>query len=184
MLARCFLALLTVVMLQVSARASILLFLDDVDDYRFVRDVVETEPVKAEGRELQRLAALVLKMDRPAIAKLLGAATPKPPKAFAMPLAEQRAIGLSGLRRTDDERPDEHFINFHPVGDFAGVEVYYGRTETASEPIAVRFYLRCDGTFERLHADNSAKRLAWEWERLLKLAKEIERDKTPETSDQ
>lgn len=172
LLARCLIGLLTLVMLPVpAARASILIFLDDVDDYRFVRDVVESEPVKAEGRELTRLGAIVLKLDRPAIARLLGAATPKPPKAFAMPLAEARAIGLSGLRATSDERPDEHFINFHPLGDYAAVEVYYGRTEIANEPIAVRFYLRCDDTFERLHKDNADKRLAWEWERLLKLAK-------------
>lgn len=168
------LAMLILAALQVPAQGSILIFLDDIDDYRFVRDVVEQEPVKAQGRELKVLGERLLKLERPALHKLLGAPVPKPPKAYALPLAEQRAIGLSGLRRTDDDRPDEHYINFHPIGDYAAVEVYYGRTETGNEPVAVRFYLRCDDDFARLNADNLDRRLTWEWERLAKLGKFLE----------
>jgi hypothetical protein len=171
MVSRGLIAVLILAALGAPVWGSILIFLDDVDDYRFVGKVVETEPVKAQARELKALGERLMKLQRPALKKLLGAPGVKPPKAFAMPLAEQRAIGLSGLRRTDDERPDEHFINFHPVGDYAAVEVYYGRTPSGDEPVAVRFYLRADDAFPRLNADNADKRLAWEWERIAKLTK-------------
>lgn len=177
MLRRSVLAMLLLVAFHVPARGGILLFLDDIDDHRFVNEVTSAEAVKAQGRVLKQLADEVLRFERPAIEKWLGAPAIKPPKAFAMPLAEQRGIGLSGLRRTDDDRPDEHFICFHPIGDYAAIEVYYGRTASGNEPIAVRIYLRVDKNFVRLNRDNFDERLAWEWERIAKLEKFL--DKKP-----
>jgi hypothetical protein len=174
---RFFLATLLVACLALPASASILLYLDDIDDFSFVSKVVEKEPVKAQGRQLKTLGDRLLKLKRPEIVKLLGGAGVQPPKGYAMPLAEGRAIGLSGLRRVDDERPDEHFIQFHAVGDYAAVQVFYGRTESGDDPVAVRFYLRVDDKFERLNEKNFDKRLAWEWERINKLVKFLDEEK-------
>jgi hypothetical protein len=171
---QCLPAILVLLLFALPAKASILLFLDDLDEQKAASKVAEQEPVKAEGRQLKALGEKLLKLKRPEIVKLLGGAGVQPPKAYAMPLAEGRAIGLSGLRRADDDRPDEHFIQFHAIGDYAAVQVFYARTESGDDPVAVRFYLRVDDKFERLNDENFGKRLAWEWEGINKLTKYLD----------
>lgn len=174
MLRSCLLAFLAAGVLVTEASAVIVLYLDDVDDARIINAVVDTDKVKESRKEVQELGKPLMKLNREALAAVLGKPAAKPAKTYAMPVGEIRALALSGVRKANDNRPDSDFVSFHPVGDFAAVEVYHSRyNQDGDIPLAVRIYLKIDKTFPKLTKDNLDQRLAWEQERLKKLAEHI-----------
>jgi hypothetical protein len=166
------------------ARASSLVYLDEFDDYRVFKPLENNDQVQKQRKELDGLRETLLKLDRAEIEKLVGPADKKPAKTYAMPISEERSVVISGLRAASDKRPDSDFVAFHPVGDEAAVEVYYGRGENGNKPFAVRFYLKTDDRFtkltpDKLGADAITVRLAWEEKGLKKLAEAIRRKDQP-----
>jgi hypothetical protein len=66
---------------------------------------------------------------------------------YAMPVAQARGFMVSGIRSVDETSNKDHAA-FYPVGDFAGIEVWYGihgRT-----PQFALLYFKVDGTFPKL----------------------------------
>jgi hypothetical protein len=162
-------ALVILGFLAADARAIIKIYLDQIDDARTVNAVSSAEKVNPTRQQLQSLHDRLMKLKKPDLIALLGQPADKAAKSYALPVAELRGIALPGLRSADDHRPDSDFVSFHPVGDFAGVEVYYSRHKEGDTPLAVIIYLKVDPAFPKLAADNLDQRLAWETERLKKL---------------
>lgn len=178
MIRSCLLAFIAVGVLVTEASAIIVMYLDDVDDARIINAVADTDKVKESRKDVQELGRLLMKLNRVTLTALLGKPAAKPAKTYAMPVGEIRGLALSGVRRADDKRPDSDFVSFHPIGDFAAVEVYYSRyNQDGDTPLAVRIYLKVDKTFPKLTKDNLDQRLAWEQERLKKLTEHISKSK-------
>lgn len=154
--------------------ASGVAYLDQFDDPEIINAIADVEQVQEFREKLQGLADRLLKLDQVSLAAILGKSGEKPSKTFAMPLGETRNIVLSGTRSADDRRPDEDFVRFHPVSDFAAVEFYYSRQKTAGDaPLAMRIYLKVDKTFPKLTKDNLDQRMDWDRLQLRKLVKQI-----------
>jgi hypothetical protein len=169
----CILALLAVGILITGASATVLVYLDEIDDMEIIKAVADAEKVKESRRELQELRDELLKLKRPSLDALLGKPKEKPAKVYAMPIAETKSVALPGLRAADDKRPDSDFVSYHPLGEFAAVEVFYSRNQAGDTPIAIRFYLKVDKTFPKLTKDNLDQRLVWEQGQLRKLGEHI-----------
>ena len=167
------LVLVVVGILTADVRAIVVIYLDEIDGARTVSAVAGNEKVIASCKEINVLHQRLLKLKKPALIALLGKPVEKPAKTFALPVAERHGIALPGLRDAADNRPDSDFVTFHPIGDYAAVEVYYARDKEGDTPIVVVFYLKIDPAFPKLTADNLDRRLAWENERLKKLAERI-----------
>lgn len=150
--------------LVTSARAVIFFSLDDeFDDAWLVLSVRENEAVNAFRRSLDRAEAALRCRTQPEIEKLLGRSCKKPRKTYAMPVAQARRVGISGLRATGSKDHQE----FYPIQDFAGLEVYY----VNDSPLAVFFFLKPDEHFSKLTGKNLAKRLDWDREQFTKLVR-------------
>ena len=168
------LAFIAVGVLVTDASAGIDLYLDEFDDVRIVNATANVDSVKVSRKELLELGNQLLKLKRPDLESLLGKSVEKPAKTYAMPVGETKNVSLPGAFAANDNRPEKDMVSFHPLGDFAAVEVYYSRNNQAGDtPLAVRFYLKVDKTFPKLTKDNLDQRLAWEQGRLKKLAEHI-----------
>jgi hypothetical protein len=168
------LAFIAAGLLVTEASAVVKFYLDEIDDARIINAVADTVKVKESRKEIQQLEKHLPKLDRVALAAVLGKPAQKPAKTYAMPVGEIRGLALSGLRLAGDDRPDSDFVSFHPVGDFAAVEAYYSRyNQDGPNPLAIRIYLKVDKGFPKLTKDNLDQRLAWEQVRLRKLVEHI-----------
>ncbi len=131
-----------------SARAVIILFLDDkVDDRELVDAVSGQKPVKEFAAELEAFVQTITDNKRDRIEKLLGKPSRKLDKDYAMPVAQPRAFSISGLRYGDEKKNKNH-TEFYPVGDFAGVEVWYGID--GESPSFALLYFKVDKAFPKL----------------------------------
>jgi hypothetical protein len=174
MLRSCLVTVLGLVIPVSEASAIIVAYLDEFDDPETINAVADVEQIKRCRAETQKLASQLQKLEPATLEALLGKPGKKQRKTYAMPLGETRSIALSGLREVNDKRPDEDFVSFHPVGDFAAVEFYYSRQRKPNDaPLAARIYLKVDDTFPKLTKDNLDQRLAWERTQLEKLVKHI-----------
>jgi hypothetical protein len=168
------LAFLAVGLLVTEASAIIELYLDPIDDAQIINAVANADKVKESRKEVQELGKHLMKLDRVALAAVLAKPAAKPVKTYAMPVGEMRGLALSGLRKTDDNRPDSDFVSFHPVGDFAAVEAYFSRyNQDGNTPLAIRIYLKVDKAFPKLTKGNLDQRLAWEQRQIRKLVEHI-----------
>ena len=168
------LAFIAVGLLVTEASASSDVFLDEFDDIRILHAVDDAQEVKESRQELQELGKRLLKLDRVALSSLLGKPAEKSAKTYAMPVGETRNICIPGIRKAGDNRPDEDFVSFHSVGDFAAVEAYYSRfNQDGDTPFAVRIYLKVNKAFPKLTKDNLDQRLAWDQGQFRKLVEHI-----------
>jgi hypothetical protein len=167
------LALIAVALLTSQARAAILMYLDEIDDVRVLNAVSDNPRVKAARQALQQVEDELMLLPRAELESLLGKRIVKPAKTYAMPIAEERSILLSGLHDAADHREHTDFIDFYPVGDFAAVQAFYSRQQPDGKPIALRFYLKVDEMFPKLAPDNLDRRLAWEQAQFGRVAKHV-----------
>lgn len=166
------LAALSVLLLVANAQASIFLLLtDEVDDGDIVQRVREDADVKALAKDFDTLRRQLYPLKERDFEVLFGKPARKPAKTFAMPVAEPRALMLSGLHYANPKDNKDH-TEFYAIGDFAGMEVYYHIDGVT--PQVILFYLRVDKDFPKLTKDNLTKRVAWERERLRRLPRVIE----------
>jgi hypothetical protein len=100
------------------------------------------------------------------IEAMFGKPRPKADRTFAMPVAQPRGFGMSGLRHVDEKLNKDH-KEFYLVGTFAALEIYYSLDGVSPNVILLHF--RVDDTFPRLTKDNLRERLRWEQERWQKL---------------
>lgn len=174
MLRSCLFAILCFGVVVSEASAIVVMYLDEFDDAQILNAVAEVEQVKEQQEKLKSLADRLLKLDKASLTAVLGKPGEKRRKTYALPLGEIRGIALSGIRDANDKRPDEDFVSFYPVGDFAAVEFYYSRQKKEGDtPLAMRIYLKVDKSFPKLTKDNLDQRLAWDRSQLRKLVKQI-----------
>src|SRR5262249_45186653 len=129
-------------------RAVIFLMIHDpVDDHFLVDAVSGQKPVKEFAAEIRALEQTLTANKRGTIEKLFGKPAKKPEKDFAMPVAQPRMFGISGIRSADEKKNKDH-TEFHPVGDFAGIEVWYGID--GETPSFALLYFKVDKTFPKL----------------------------------
>jgi hypothetical protein len=159
--------------LATEARGVVHLFLqDECDDRDAIWVVREAPAVKQFRRQMDAFTDRLRPLKEQDITALFGKPTPKPAKAFAMPVAQPRVLALSGLRYADEKKNKDH-TEFYIVGDFAAIEVYYQLDGVS--PAAILLYFRADEKFPKLTKNNLDRRLEWEQERLGKLIEFFER---------
>jgi hypothetical protein len=130
------------------SRAVIIENIDDrVDDSNLVDAVSGQKAVKAFAAEITALRKTLLSMNKEKIEELLGKPGPKPAKDYAIPVPQPRAFAMSGKRYADEKLNKDHTA-FYPVGDFAGIEVWYGID--GRSPQFAALYFKVDDAFPRL----------------------------------
>lgn len=142
------LSLILLAVVGSSARAIIILRIDDpVDDSDLVDAVSGQKPVKEFAAEIWAFEQTITANNCDKIEKLLGKPAKKPGKDYAIPVAQHRLFGISGLHYAD-KKLNKHHTEFYPVGDFAGIEVWYG-IDGQTPQFAV-LYFKVDKTFPKL----------------------------------
>jgi hypothetical protein len=150
-------------------------FQDDFDDSSLVSAVSEQEPVKKFNEEINSFQKTLWPCKEKEIEKFLGKPVARPEKTYAMPVAEARAVLMSGIRYSEKKMNKNH-IAFYPIDDFAGLDVWYGMD--GESPEFAILYFKVDKTFPKLTATNIDQRLSWDRQRFDKLVKYVEKRKS------
>lgn len=147
----------------------IVLLDDEFDDGRVVRAISSNAEVQILGQELRKFEERLLLLKERDFLAVFGKPTTKPIKTYAMPCCQARSLGLSGIRYAEAKMNKDH-TDFHQIGDFAAIEVWYqinGKT-----PAAIVFYFRVNAGFTKLTAEKVLKqRLAWDKEAFQKMVR-------------
>lgn len=156
-----------------SSALSIIMILDDEFDNRHILlSLRNDKAVKAFNEKITALADRLNRLKERDIVALFGKPIAQPANTFAMPVAQPRGFGLSGLRYADEKKNKDH-VEFYEVGTCAGLKVYYSLDGVS--PDVIIFYLRVDDSFPRLAKNNLEKRLDWESRRWQVLLDYVER---------
>jgi hypothetical protein len=139
---------------------------DDCDDATIVRAVHEQKDVVKFQQKLDDFEKKLFPLKEKDFIALFGKSQAKPPKTYAMPVAQSRGLVLSGLRSGDPKDNKDH-TEFYVIKDVAALEVWY--QINGESPAAVIFYFPTDKDFPKLTNDNLAKRLAWDDDHFKKL---------------
>jgi len=99
--------------------------LDDVDDVALVAAVSGQKPVKEFAAEIAAFRESLTASKKGGIEKLLSKPERRPTEDYAMPVAQPRGFSMSGVRHSDKKQNKDHSA-IYLVGDFAGIEVWYG----------------------------------------------------------
>ena len=130
------------------AHADVGVLIDDsVDDIALVVAVSGQKPVKAFAAEIMAFSETLAASKEGRIEKLLGKPVPRPNGDYAMPVGQPRGFTMSG-RFSADKAQNKHHTEFYPIGDFAGIEVWYGMD--GESPVFALLYFRVDETFPKL----------------------------------
>jgi hypothetical protein len=130
------------------SRAVIIVVIHDLVDDRALVDAVSSQkPVKEFAAEIEALQNTLLAKDKAKIEKFLGKPVLKPEKDYALPVGQCRTFTISGLRNPDNKKNKDH-TSYYPIGDFAGIEVWYGINGTT--PQFAVLYFKVDDKFPRL----------------------------------
>jgi hypothetical protein len=143
----------------IRSEAVIILALNDpFDDLKVIHQVQEFKSVQAFQTSTKAFKKGLLALKERDLHALFGKPTAKP-KDMAMLCSEPRNICLSGLRFADPKKNKDH-TDFHAIGNFAGIEVYYGIDgETI---VHVQLYLKTNAAFPKLdNVKRLDQRLAW-----------------------
>ena len=141
---------------------------DEFDDRGLVDEVRDRPAVKKHEEALEAFREKLYRLKEKDLIAFFGPAQRMPAKTYAMPVAQHRGLGLSGLTYEGAKR----HTDFYAVKDVVGLEVYYGND--GETPMAVVFYFPVDKDFPKLTADNLDKRLAWDQDHLDRLLKHYE----------
>jgi hypothetical protein len=144
---------------------------DEFDDKAIARQASERSDVRYAGRELDDFSHRIAAKQQQHIERLLGKPSGMQAKTYAMPVAQQRVLMISGIRMADKTMNKNH-TDFYPVGDIGGVAVWYGIDGKSPEAVVV--YLKVDKSFPKLSEKNLKERLVWDADRLTKLFKAVE----------
>jgi len=162
-----------VLLLADSSPAVIYMFLEDeFDDRALVRAVHEEKEVVKFRQKLDDFENKLLPLKEKDFIALFGKPQEKPAKLYAMPVAQPRGFGLSGLRYGDEKMNKDH-TEFYVIKDVAALEVYY--QINGESPAAIVFYFPTDKDFPKLTKDNLAKRLSWDDAHLKQLQAHFEK---------
>lgn len=154
---------LALVVVAADVGASIVVWLpDEFDDHRVIASFQETPAVAAFSKDMDAFKERLRARKEADILAMFGKPRPKPAQTFAMPVAQRRGFGMSGLRHADAKLNKDH-KEFYLIGTGAAVEIYYALDGIS--PYIILLYLRVDDTFPRLTKDNLETRLAWERKR-------------------
>jgi len=139
---------------------------DEFDDVDVVRKIQDNDArVKTLKADLDVVRKRLLRLKEHDFIALFGEKIDRPAKAYAFPCFEIRALVVGGIWTEDPEENHGH-TDFHQVGDFAGVEVWYGID--GKTPFMAMFFFKTDAEFVAIKAaDDLEKRLAWDrarWE--------------------
>jgi hypothetical protein len=151
-------ALLSVIVARAPADITMMIH-DDVDDYALIRAVSGQKPVKDFCAEIDALDKLVCANNRQRIEKALGKPAPKPGKDYAMPVAQHRMFGLSGIRYADEKMNKDH-TEYYPIGDSAGIEVWYGINGESPQIALLYFKMNADFPQLKVVEDKNVKKSA------------------------
>jgi len=128
--------------------ADVIVFIDDqVDDHALVVAVSGQKPVKEFAAEIATFRETLTASKVAQIEILLGKPVPRRDGDYAMPVGQARGFSMSG-RRYADKAQNKHHTEFYPIGDFAGIEVWYGID--GESPVFALLYFRVDKTFPKL----------------------------------
>jgi hypothetical protein len=105
------------------------------------------KPVKKFSEEINAFQKTLWPLKEAEIEKLLGKPVPRDEKAYAMPVAQARALHMSGIRYADKKRNKNHTA-FYPVEDIGGIEVWYGID--GETPQVALLYFKVDKGFPKL----------------------------------
>jgi len=140
-------SVILVVVAGSEARAVVhVLILDPVDDSSLVAAVSGQKSVKEFAAEIDVFRRTLTAGKKGRIEALLGQPARRPDGDYAMPVAQPRGFLMSGVGHGDAR--DKDHTAFYPVGDFAGVEVWYG--VDGETPAFAFLYFRVDKAFPRL----------------------------------
>ncbi|GEM_PF-5818428 len=140
-----------------------MLLTDEFDDtslvFRLQEKNLQLKKLDEEVLALKKRLSVLKQRDLVAI---FGEKTEKPAKTYSLPCFHPRAITLGGIRPVDPQADKSH-VDFYAVGDFAGLEVFYGDRNSPENFI---LYFKAGEGFAALRKeDDLAKRLAWDLER-------------------
>ena len=130
------------------AHADVGVLIDDsVDDVALVVAVSGQKPIKEFAAEITAFRETLTASKEGRIEKLLGKPVPRRDGDYAMPVGQPRGFRMSG-RFSADKAKNKHHTEFYPIGDFAGIEVWYGMD--GESPVFALLYFRVDKTFPKL----------------------------------
>jgi hypothetical protein len=147
---------------------------DDCDDWGTVMAVQEQKEVAQFRKNLDEFKKKLNPFKEKDFIALFGESKVRPAKAYAMPVAEYRVVGLSG-RRYKDEKLNKDHTDFYILKDVGALTVFYQIDGVTPAFIAV--YFPTDKDFPKLTKDNLAKRLAWDEEHFKTLLSYCEKKK-------
>jgi hypothetical protein len=160
-------ALSALLLIGSPAYAVVFLMLDDeFDDGVLVSDAQDRPAVKSSRAKIDQFEKGLLRLRERDFVTLFGRPLPKPARTYAMPVAQARGLGLSGLRYGDPAMNKDH-TDFYVVPGVAALEVYFGID--GESPAAIVLYFAADKDFPKLTRDNLDERLAWDADRLKRL---------------
>jgi len=121
--------------------------LDSVDDSALVVAVSGQKPVREFAAEITAFREKLTASKKGHIEKLLGKPARRRDGDYAMPVAQPRSFSMSGLRHADESENKDHSA-FYPIGDSAGIEVWY--KIDGESPVFALLYFRVDKAFPKL----------------------------------
>ncbi len=131
-----------------SSRAVVFLRIHDaVDDFVLVDAVSGQKPVKESAAKVRAIQKIVIANDVEKNEKLFGKPVRRHPDNYAMPVAQSRSFMISGIRYGDETMNKDH-TDFHPIGDFAAIEIHYGID--GKSPSFALLYFKMDKAFPGL----------------------------------
>ena len=116
-----------VVLLLSGTPAGAVIFLsleDEFDDIGLVHQAHDRPAVQASRAKLDEYTHSLWRLKERDFVAMFGKAQAKPDKTYAMPVAQARGLGLSGLRYGDPAMNKDH-TDFYVVPGVAALEVYY-----------------------------------------------------------
>jgi hypothetical protein len=141
---------------------------DDFDEMELVRPVSAEESVNSFRKKLDDFKDRLGGMKEADIEKLFERIESIPRKTYALPVAERRVLAIPGFRRSDSKRHCE----LYAAKDLGIIIIFYGND--GESPWKTVVYFKVDKDFPTLTATNLEQRLAWDRQRLDKLAKYVE----------
>jgi hypothetical protein len=167
----------SVVMLVASGSATAglhMILQDDYDDVGiigFAEEIREHKDVVQFRRKLYDFKKKLYPLKEHHFIALFGKSQAQP-KTYAMPVAQDRMILLSGLRSADPNENKQHH-EFYVIDKIGALGVWYNGGGVSPEDVV--FYFLADKDFPKLTNDNLAKRLAWDEDHLKKLVAHFEK---------
>src|SRR5262245_49931532 len=107
---------LSLTVLAVAQAGIIVMLNDERDEIKLVQHARDQAEVQEHGKKIEAFAARLRKLKEKDIEALFGKPAPMKAKAFAMPVAQPRGFGMSGMRFAEEKKNKDH-EEFYHIGD-------------------------------------------------------------------